>query len=203
MGYQARQTFVLNKITRLAREMEGHKAKLGLLFIEAKEGHYYRNWGYTNFGKWINESGLGISAREIYYYMRIATKASSMGISPTILDELPVSHLKHIFVLDPRKNTGQIKSLISSSRKGATLEQVKSAVRDVAHLPAQIVYSANFRSVESKETVARTVAAIRKAHPEFKYIGDALEFICREYAKLQAIHTLNNSSNVRRRRIAA
>jgi hypothetical protein len=158
------------------------------LLREAQEGKYAEVWGYATFTEWIEQaSGLGMSARQAYYSIKISKTANALGLSRAQLKAVQISNMKVIFGLDVKQHEAAMRELMEEA-PGLSLKEVTSKVQALKGEP-----ESQFFSLKLEQAVYENVMAafelVRKNHGSVDANGDpvditdskCLELICAEY----------------------
>lgn len=102
---------------------------IGELMVEARDNGYHMDWGYQNFGEWI-QNNMDMSERQGYYLMRIVEGQRKLGLPRNALMDLSMSKLKSIFGLDFDKFEKDIKGLLMSA-PDMTADEVEAAAQTI------------------------------------------------------------------------
>lgn len=167
------------------------------LLLEAQENDYHAVWGYIRFGDWVEQgSDLDLSARSAYYFINIAKKARTLGMTREQLKQAKVSKLKEIFSLDPEENSREMKALVAACAD-KTLEEIKEKVRkikvkdgkeDMVNITIKV-------STSVKETIDRAFELARKNYGDVLINGephDATPSQCMELISVSYVNDPNN-----------
>jgi hypothetical protein len=189
-----RASVVLSKIQNIKTRMVDQALELAELLSEARANSYHHDWGYENFGDWVeNGSGLDLKERTAYYLISIIDKSRQLGITREDLGKSKISKLKEIFSLDADRHPNVIKQLVSASAN-ISLESVRDAVAAIKTQDGQeaLVYR-TFSFTQSgyeltvKAAIERmmmeygdTIDSVTKAPIDISP-GRAIEMICADY----------------------
>ncbi len=189
---------VRQKIEELRRGITGRFFELGELLAEIKNGGYHLNWGFKNFGEWIDQSGLDMSERAAYYLIKIIEVGKQLNIPRETLEQCKLSKLREIVSLDPKKHKAQIKELMNAcvpdkNGEEMSLEDLRIQVQKIKAGNEKIdtfVYMTIKVTSSCKETIEEAIELCRAEHgdtvdsegnPIEISIGKAIELICADY----------------------
>lgn len=193
---------VRNILDETKKSIEKDFIQLCFLLNEASAGEYHLVWNYQRFDDWVEKgSGLDISARQAFYYIMIARRATALGLTQEDLKGYGgIAKLKEIMSLDPATNSKEMKLMLEAS-KTATLEEVKDQVRAVKNPATKTPpsYMTLKLEAEVKQTVDDAIQLARLNYgqtmsegsdtPTEISISKCMEIICMSY-----IQDINNNA---------
>jgi hypothetical protein len=125
---------------------------LGRLLKEARDNEYHRDWGYTRFDNWVNESaGLDMSPRQAYYLINAVELIEQHQLTDEQAERIGISKLK----------------LIAS---GSSVEGAEQEIQEMLNNAADTPLS------EVRDSVARIKNA-RYVYRNLRFEADAIEQI--------------------------
>lgn len=167
---------------------------LAELLAETRRNEYYRVWGYTNFGQWVEEgSGLDMSERTAFYLINIIEGAKELGIPREQLLVARISKLKDIFSLDRKKHGDKIRALVEKAGDcdlndiREEVHRIKSgdeALEPYVFITLKIPKSVKEHTVDSAfEIVRRQNGNVQNEQGEVIELSDGkcLEYVCQAY----------------------
>jgi hypothetical protein len=189
---------VRQKIEEIRKNITGRFFDLGELLAEIRDGGYHLNWGFKNFGEWIDQSGLDMSERAAYYLIKIVETGKKLDIPREKLEQCKLSKLREIVSLDPKKHKAQIKELVKAcipdkNGEEMSLEDVRINVQKLKAGNEKIdtfVYMTIKVTSSCKESIEEAIELCRAEHgdtidsegnPVEISIGKAIELICADY----------------------
>ena len=105
---------VRKKIEEIKKSISGRFFDLGELLKEIRDGGYHMTWGFSNFGEWLDTSGLDLKERSAYYLIKIIEMGSELNIPREKLEQVKISKLREIASLDTKRDGKKIKKLIDA-----------------------------------------------------------------------------------------
>jgi len=189
---------VRQKIEEIRKNITDRFFDLGELLAEIRDGGYHLNWGFKNFGEWIDQSGLDMSERAAYYLIKIVETGKKLNIPREKLEQCKLSKLREIVSLDPKKHKAQIKELVKAcipdkNGEEMSLEDVRINVQKLKAGNEKIdtfVYMTIKVTSSCKESIEEAIELCRAEHgdtvdsegnPIEISIGKAIELICADY----------------------
>lgn len=122
---------VVKTLTTINRKVKESFFTTCELLLEAQENGYHTVYDFGNFGEWIRATPeLEISERSAYYYIGIAKKAQTLGVTKEQLVKLPITSMKAIFSLDPLEHQSKMIELLDEAEH-ESVEDVAAKVRKV------------------------------------------------------------------------
>jgi len=188
-----RAVAVLNEIEVIKKNVVENVFRLGELLSEIRNSAIYQYWGFDNFGKWVEKSGLDMSERQAFYLIRIIENAKTLGIDSNNLKKVKLSKLKEIFTLDPAKDAKEIEFLIEKG-KTESLDAIREQVQAIQNGPGEDTYTYLNLKISKKAKQEIIDPAIEIARREYGStvnletgdpvdisLGRAIELICADY----------------------
>lgn len=175
-----RAEFLLTRLTELVKWQEQNDLEMGKVLLEIKTGEFYKLWGFTSFGKWLESRPRGLTYTKGFYLVSIAAKLKSARIPSDIADAVGISKLRYINAAV--KNPDDFRDIVVEEAKNpkAFNETMKKVARDTGTRPRHIWNFSLYDPAEIK-TVEQAIRAIR-ANRTLSESQAFLE-ICREYLK--------------------
>lgn len=183
------------EIDRVKGHLQEGIFDLADLLSEARRKAFHVNWGYANFGHWIEEgSGLDISERSAFYLIKIVDTGKELGIPKAQLRAVKMSKLKEIFTLDKEKHGDSIRELVGQGQH-LPLSEIRDkigALKEKDGIQPFIYMTLKMPKSVKEETVDQAFELVRRQYGDSKddqgniidlTEGKCLEFVCQSYVQ--------------------
>lgn len=206
---QHRALEVKQELSKLNSNLQDNFLDMCELLREARDKNYhlyYQDSGgeyFNRFDTWVEDgSGLDISARQAYYYIRISEVTEQLGLDKAQLKKIGISKLREIMALDTNKHLDEVKGLIASAadtplttvkekvkavKKGEASEGVQAAAYVTIKLPTEV-----------KEIFDEAVELARKLYGSVKdeATGEIVDISISKAMELILVSYINDPNNI-------
>jgi hypothetical protein len=164
-------TLVREKISSIKTDIMSRYLELGRLLREVVKNNYHVEWGYSNFGSWVEkDSGLDMSRRNAFYLVALVERAEKLGIPDSQLHQIKLSKAKEILSLPEETDAEVIKGLLTEAET-STLSDIKQKVSQISG--AEVIYRNLRFEKEGYSIWSEAIERVRMQHGGYKADGEA------------------------------
>ncbi len=127
---EGRPTQVLQRVQEIKGKLVVQSLELGRLLKEIKEGGYHLDYGFNNFGDWVESAGLDLSERSAYYLIQVVDLQDRHDIANDVMEAIGISKLKQIASMPDDTEKETIDELLDAAQTSSH-EQIKEVVAEL------------------------------------------------------------------------